>query len=95
MYDHYFGLGPIPKPKPKMADTLGTIRNHISKGHNHGEKLIATSAMVDRICPPGGDRVKVSENLGGTDVEPVTPVDTSLTSSTPGFKFLMRPLRKR
>ena len=38
----------------------------------------ATSAMVGRICPPGEDRVKVSENLGGTSVAPVAPVDTSL-----------------
>ena len=36
--------------------------------------------MVDRICPPlpGGDRVKVSENLGATVVVQLTPVDTSL-----------------
>ena len=27
---------------------------------------------------PGGDRVKVSENLGATWVAPVAPVDTSL-----------------
>ena len=38
----------------------------------------ATSAMVGRIYPPGGDRVKVSENLGATAVVPVAPVDTSL-----------------
>ena len=29
-------------------------------------------------APPGGDRVKVSENLGATSVAPVAPVDTSL-----------------
>jgi hypothetical protein len=36
--------------------------------------------MVGRICPPppGGDRVKVSQNLGATWVAPVAPVDTSL-----------------
>ena len=34
--------------------------------------------MVGRICPPGGDRVKVSENLGATAFAPVAPVDTSL-----------------
>ena len=29
MYDrnHYFGLGPISKPKPKLADTFGRYRN--------------------------------------------------------------------
>ena len=29
VYDrnHYFGLGPIPKPKPKLADTFGRYRN--------------------------------------------------------------------
>ena len=49
------------------------------QGRNHGENLVATSAMVGRICPPpGGDRVKVSENLGATAVAPVAPVDTSL-----------------
>ena len=36
------------------------------QGHNHRENLDATSAMVGRICPPGGDRVKLSENLGAT-----------------------------
>ena len=37
--------------------------------------------MVDRNCPlppPGGDRVKVSENLGATLVALVAPGDTSL-----------------
>ena len=29
-------------------------------------------------APPGGDRVKVSENLGATSVATVAPVDTSL-----------------
>ena len=29
-------------------------------------------------APPGGDRVKVSENLGATSVAPVAPGDTSL-----------------
>ena len=51
-----------------------------SQGRNHRENLDATSAMAGRICPPppGGDRVKVSENLGVTWVAPVAPVDTSL-----------------
>ena len=32
VYDrnHYFGLGPILKPNPKLADTFGRYRNHIS-----------------------------------------------------------------
>ena len=34
--------------------------------------------MVGRICPPGCNRVKVSQNLGATPVAPVAPVDTSL-----------------
>ena len=40
VYDQnpYFGLGPIPKPKPKLADTFGRYRNryrnHISKGES-------------------------------------------------------------
>ena len=38
VYDpnHYFGLGPIPKPKPKWANAFGRYRNcyrnHILKG---------------------------------------------------------------
>ena len=48
------------------------------QGRNHGENLGSTSAMVGRICPPGWDRVKVSENLGETAVAPVAPADTSL-----------------
>ena len=46
------------------------------QGRNHGENLVATSAMVGRICPHGGDRVKVSENLGLTTVLPLAPVET-------------------
>ena len=48
------------------------------QGCNHGKNLGATSAMVGRICPPGCNRVKVSQNLGATAVAPVAPVDTSL-----------------
>ena len=33
-----------------------------------------------KSSPPGGDRVKVSENLGVTSVAPIAPVDTSLSS---------------
>ena len=32
---------------------------------------------------PGGDRVKVSENLGATSVAPVAPLDTSLIKVWP------------
>ena len=47
------------------------------QGRNHRENLVVTSAMVGRIClPPGGNRVKVSENLGGTMVVPVARVAT-------------------
>ena len=54
---------------------------YISKqGRNHKENLGSTSAMVGRICPPGWDRVRVSENLGATAVAPVAPADTSLPS---------------
>ena len=38
VYDrnHYFGLGPIPKPKPKLADTFSRYRNqnYILKGES-------------------------------------------------------------
>ena len=52
--------------------------NHTIQGRNRWKNLGATSAMVGRICPPGWDRVKVSENLGATAVAPVAPADTSL-----------------
>ena len=46
------------------------------------ENLDATSGMEGKICPPpGGDRVKLSENLGATSVAPVAPADTSLMNS--------------
>ena len=36
--NHYFGFGPIPKPKPKLADTFGRYRNryrnYILKGES-------------------------------------------------------------
>ena len=50
------------------------------QGRNHGENLGSPSEMVGRICPPGWDRVKVSENLGATAVAPVAPADTSLVN---------------
>ena len=41
------------------------------------------SAMVGRICPPpGGDRVKVPENLGATAVVPVAPSSKILKNYT-------------
>ena len=46
------------------------------QGRNHGKNLGATSAMVGRICPPGCNRVKVSQNLGATVVASVAPLDT-------------------
>ena len=60
-----------------------TIRIKNRKERNHGENLVATFAMVGSICPPnhlppGGDTVRVSENLGVTKIVPVAPVDTFL-----------------
>ena len=54
---------------------ISTIRTLHDQGHNHRENLGATAPMVGRICPPGWNRVKVSENLGSTAVAPVAPVD--------------------
>ena len=34
---------------------------------NRGEIFGATSAMLAESVPPGGNRVKVSENLGATE----------------------------
>ena len=55
------------------------------------ENLVATSAMVGRIWPHGGDRVKVSENLGATAVAPIAPVDTSLYVFKPVSKVTLKP----
>jgi hypothetical protein len=35
------------------------VINIDEQGGNHGENLVATSVMVGRICPHGGDGVKV------------------------------------
>ena len=62
-----------------------TIRIKNRKGRNPGENLVAIFAMVGSICspnhpPPGGDRVRVSENLGVTTIVLVAPVDTFLNT---------------
>ena len=49
-----------------------------TQGRNHGGIFGAAYAMLGRICPPGWIRVKVTENLGATEVVPDAPVDTSL-----------------
>ena len=41
--------------------------------------------------PPGGDRVKASENLGATEVAPVAPVDTSLMLKINEFSKFQNP----
>ena len=51
VYDrnHYFGLGPI--PKPKLVDTFGwyhnRYRNHISKGESSTPKTKYTNSLVN------------------------------------------------
>ena len=57
---------------------LFNLTSFYSQGRNGRENLDATSAMVGKICPPGGDRVKVSENSGVTEVATVAPVVTSM-----------------
>ena len=37
--NHYFGLGPIPKPKPKLADTFGQYCNN-TETRFQGENLV-------------------------------------------------------
>ena len=54
------------------------VNTKSAQGRNQGGNLVGTSVVVGTICPPGGNRVKVSENLGATGVVPVTPADTSL-----------------
>ena len=41
VYDrnHYFGFGPILIPKPKLIDSFGRYRNHISKGKSTLRKI--------------------------------------------------------
>ena len=62
---------------PQFCDKVWKFANDF-QGRHHRENLDATFVMVGRICPPAGDRVKVSENLGVTEVAPVAPVDKSL-----------------
>ena len=58
MYDRnpYFGLGLIPKPKPKLADNLGPYcnryRNEISKGKSNLQitpKMVFMRPIFSRI----------------------------------------------
>ena len=46
----------------------------------HREIFGVTSAKLVRICPPGWNMVKVSENLDETEVVPVATVVTSLVT---------------
>ena len=43
-WNRYFGLGPIPKPKPKLANTFdryhNQYRNHISKEESSYQKYV-------------------------------------------------------
>ena len=55
-------------------------RSYILQGRNDRKNLGATAPMAGRICPPGWNRVKVSETLGATAVVPIALVDASLHS---------------
>ena len=65
---------------------------YYGQGRNHRENLVATSAMVGRICPHGGDRVKVFENSGLITVVPLAPVETFLVGvSNNGWSIRLMP----
>ena len=57
VYDrnHYFGLGPIPKPKPKLADTFGRdrnrYRNHISKRKSGYQSIVQGNFFHHKRAP--------------------------------------------
>ena len=53
----------------------------LSRDVTTGKFLVQPLQWLGRICPPGWNRVKVSENLGATPVSQVAPVDTSLDVS--------------
>ena len=55
---------------------------HVMQGCNHEKNLVATSAMVSRICLSVGDRVEVYENIGATMIVPVPLVDTARPRDT-------------
>ena len=61
----------------KMSFLIWSWQKYM-QGRNHRENLGATVPMVGRICAPGWNRVKLSENLGRTAVVLVAPVDTSV-----------------
>ena len=44
--------------------SVGITAHMGTQGRNHGKNLGATCAMVGRICPPGCNRVKVSQIIG-------------------------------
>ena len=54
--------------------TVYTVRDVIM-----GKLLAQPLRWWGRICPPGWNRVKISEDLGATAVAPVALVVTSLT----------------
>ena len=50
----------------------------LSRDVTTGKILVQPLRWWGRICPPGWNRVKASENLGATAVPPVAPAVTSL-----------------
>ena len=65
-----------------MARVLQVLGNEMYLQRcSRGEMFGTTSLMLGRICPPptGWNRVKVSENLGATDIALVAPMITFLT----------------
>ena len=51
------------RPVDFIERTHTEVCQQLNRDVTARKNLDATSAMVGRICPPGGDRVKVSETL--------------------------------
>ena len=76
----------------EMVLALEFMRKYVGKFEMRPLQWWAESAP-----PPGGDRVKVSENSVATSVAPVAPVDISLSTKwiNESTKIVVREQRKR
>ena len=61
-WNHYFGLGPIPKLKPKMADTFGQYRNQ-PKPHLKGRNVVGGIFSILKASPKRFAKLNLVPNM--------------------------------
>ena len=66
----------------QAKNSMGFFRISSARDVTTGKFLVRPLGWLGRICPPGWNRVKVSESLGATMVALVAPAVTSLLSET-------------